>query len=350
MRRSAASGFLILLVLCHAVAGTLRAGELSRASIQAAADYSSGRRGDAMLVIQNGREIFSQYANGSHSGEAHKIYSGTKGFWIVAALQAEKEGILKLDERVSETLPEWRLDPRKARVTIRELLNFTSGLDAEFSLHGDGVPDRNAVALRVPMMADAGRRFIYGPAALQVYGEALKRKLAPHGQDPIGYLERKVLKPLGLGSQRYKKDRRGNPLLATGFQMTATQWARMGRLILAGGAPVVESRLLAQALRGSGANPAFGMGFWNNRAASQPGAREFDIENMLERKAPQQDWQNACLCRAAPPDLVAAIGSGYQRLFVIPSLDLIVVRQGRDARFSDGEFLRLLLGKQAADR
>jgi hypothetical protein len=87
------------------------------------------------------------------------------------------------------------------------------------------------------------------------------------------------------------------------------------------------------------------MGFWNNRAAGQFGAREFDIEDMLERKWSQQDWRAACLCRAAPADLVASIGSGYQRLFVIPSLDLIVVRQGQDARFSDGEFLRLLLDR-----
>ncbi len=54
---------------------------------------------------------------------------------------------------------------------------------------------------------------------------------------------------------------------------------------------------------------------------------------------------NACLCRDAPRDLVACVGSGYQRLYVIPSLDLIVVRQSRGGRFSDAQFLRLLLGK-----
>ena len=62
-------------------------------------------------------------------------------------------------------------------------------------------------------------------------------------------------------------------------------------------------------------------------------------------KAAPQDWRNTCLCRAAPTDLVASVGSGYQRLLVIPSLDLIVVRQGEDAKFSDGQFLRLLLGR-----
>ena len=66
------------------------------------------------------------------------------------------------------------------------------------------------------------------------------------------------------------------------------------------------------------------------------------------RNGRSQDWHDACLCRAAPSDLVACIGSGYQRLYVIPSLDLIVVRQGEGGRFSDARFLRLLLGKQGS--
>ena len=35
----------------------------------------------------------------------------------------------------------------------------------------------------------------------------------------------------------------------------------------------------------------------------------------------------------------------YQRLYVIPSLDLVVVRHGKGASFSDARFLRLLLGR-----
>jgi hypothetical protein len=42
---------------------------------------------------------------------------------------------------------------------------------------------------------------------------------------------------------------------------------------------------------------------------------------------------------------MASIGSGYQRLFVIPSMSLVVVRQGLGGKFSDSEYLRLLLGK-----
>ena len=87
----------------------------------------------------------------------------------------------------------------------------------------------------------------------------------------------------------------------------------------------------------------FGLGFWNNRLAAS-GGREVDPEDMLHRKWPQQQWRNTCLCRAAPSDLVASVGSGGQRLYVIPSMNLIVVRQGAPTKFSDGAFLRALLG------
>lgn len=44
-----------------------------------------------------------------------------------------------------------------------------------------------------------------------------------------------------------------------------------------------------------------------------------------------------------PHDLVVAAGAGKQRLYIIPSLDMVIVRQGQQARFDDTEFLSLLL-------
>jgi CubicO group peptidase (beta-lactamase class C family) len=331
-----------MFALCALIGGIGCAPALDAASMEAAAKYSAARRGSALLILQNGKTVFESYPGNHSAQEAHKIYSGTKGFWVLAALVAEEEGILKLDERVVETIDEWRRDDRKARITIRELLNFTSGLEPMSRLHGDTVPDRNGVALRLPVVAAPGERFIYGPSSLQVFDELFRRKLTSYGETPTHYLERKVLRPLGLGTQIYKRDRAGNPLLASGFRLTAEQWARMGRLILSGGAPIVSQRTLSQCLHGTRANPAFGMGFWNNRATGQD-AREFDIEDMLERDWWQQEWHDTCLSRDAPADTIASIGSGYQRLIVIPSMDLIVVRLGEDAKFSDGEFLRILL-------
>jgi CubicO group peptidase (beta-lactamase class C family) len=309
---------------------------LTPATIRAAAAYSASSGGKSFLAIQNGQTILEQ-----GGGEARKIYSGTKAFWGLAGLAAAEDGLLTLDEPVVNTIPEWRSDSRKARVTIRQLLDFSCGLDPVFSLHNDNPGDRDRIAIAAPIVASPGSAFIYGPSALQVFHQVLKEKL--RGESPTHYLERRVLHRLGLGSQRYLMDSAGNPLLAAGWKLSPRQWAKLGTLALAGGAPVVSSVEMAQCWRGSSANRAFSIGWWNNRAA--PGGREFDFEDMLRPRWPRQNWSGACICRDAPSDLVACIGSGYQRLYVIPSMGLVVVRQSSGGRFSDGRFLRLLLGK-----
>ncbi|MDQ2659140.1 MAG: beta-lactamase family protein, partial [Verrucomicrobiota bacterium] len=232
-------------------------------------------------MVQNGKTLYENNAS-----TPLKIYSGTKAFWCLAALAAAEDGILKLDERVAKTIPSWRNDPRKVRVTIRQLLDFSCGLEPGFRLHADDPGDRDAIAIRLPEVAEPGRAFIYGPSPLQVFHAVLKAKL--HGEKPRTYLERRVLRRLGLGPQRYLLDRAGNPLLAAGWLLSARDWSKLGQLILRNGAPVVSANSLDQAWRGSPPNHAYSLGWWNNRAA--PGGREFDFENMLTPKWSAQDW------------------------------------------------------------
>ena len=324
---------LMLLLTGSAVAMT----ELDPTAVRAAAEYSARHRGVSFLAIQNGRTLLEQDAK-----TPHKIYSGTKAFWNLAAVAAAEDGLIDLDERVADTITSWRSDSQKAQVTIRQLLDFDSGLEPLFSLQQTRSDDRNAAAIRARIVAEPGSAFIYGPAALQVFHQVLKEKL--RGQTPTRFLERRVLHRLGFGPQRYLPDRVGNPLLATGWILTARQWAKVGRMVVDQGAPLISRKSLEQCWRGTAANRAFSLGWWNNRAA--PNGREIDVEQMLMPKWANQDWHNACLCRDAPADLVACIGSEGQRLYVISSLKLIVVRQANGGSFSDARFLRLLLGRE----
>ena len=322
------------------VADRATAQQLDPAAIRAAASYSSNHHGASLLVIQRGKTLLEEYPAGGGLDTPRKIYSGTKAFWNLSALAAADDGLLKLDERVADTISQWQSDPRKSRVTIRQLLDFSCGLEPGFFLHSRDPGDRDAIAIKLPLIAEPGTVFIYGPGALQVFHRLLKAKL--RGEAPKHYLERRVLRRLGLGPQRYLQDRAGNPLLAAGWQLTARQWAKLGKLVLANGTPVVSSRSLAECWRGSLANPTFSLGWWNNRAA--PTGRDADFERMLSSKG--ENWNEACLCRDAPGDLVACIGSFHQRLYVIPSLQLIVVRHSSGGSFSDATFLRLLLGRK----
>ncbi|MES2599021.1 MAG: NYN domain-containing protein [Verrucomicrobiota bacterium] len=316
----------------------------SSAALQAAAKYCAERKSTTLLVKHQGKVIHESFANGGKRGQPNRIYSGTKGFWGLAAMAAVEDEILKLDENVADTITEWKEDARRSKVTVEQLLDFTAGLERGLAIHEDGLKNRNLMAIKRPMVATPGQNFIYGPSQLQVFHEVLKRKLATRvrKESPTRYLERRVLKPLGLGSQRYIADAAGNPLLAAGFMMSASQWAKLGECLLNQGAPVLKPSSFKTLLEGSSANSAYSFGFWNNRAAGRLG-REIDIENMLDVDWEQQSWNRVCVCKSAPADLIACIGSGYQRLYTIPSRELVIVRQGTNVRFSDGELLRTLL-------
>jgi CubicO group peptidase (beta-lactamase class C family) len=310
-----------------------------------AAKYSESKRGVSMLAIQNGQTIFEHYANGGSARGRWPIFSGTKSFWGIAALAAARDGLFKLDDPVSDTITEWKSDPRKSQITIRNLLNQTDGIEGASRLQRSSIRDRNAMAIRLSVVAKPGSAFIYGPSHLQIFSELLRRKLK--GRDVIRYFEASVSNRLGLGRLNYKKDASGNPLLATGFELTAREWARLGELILGQGSyhgrQILPAALLREAFAGSAANPSYGLTFWLNRQA--PDGREADMERMLDLRWQNAQWTNVCVCKDAPADMVVALGSGYQRLFVIPSLKTIVVRQGSNASFSDARFLRLVLGR-----
>ncbi len=303
--------------------------------IQALAAYAAAHGGHALLIKQNGKILHESYTNGYAKREPHRIYSGTKAFWCLTAFAAEKDGLLKLDEPVADTITEWQADKRKSRITVRQLLDFSSGLEPLFGLHENEYKDRTSAALKASFVGTTGKSFSYGPASLQVYHELLARKLQEKKQTPVRYLERKVLTPLDLGPQRYLPDQKGAPLLASGFMQTARQWSELGSWLL-------KHAEIQRVLQGSGSNTAFAFGFWNNHAAEGKSAREVDVEAMLDKKWAAQSWRNTCLCRVAPADLLACIGSYGQRLYIVPSQQLVIVRLAKDSKPNDAEMLRLL--------
>ncbi len=138
------------------------------------------------------------------------------------------------------------------------------------------------MAIWLPTLAEPGAAFIYGPSHLQIFSELLRRKLG--GRGTIAYFEEHVSDRLRIGHLNYKKDRRGNPLPATGFELTAREWARLGELVLGSGSyrghQIVPANLLREAFAGSQANLSYGLTFWLNQQA--PNGREMDMERMLD--------------------------------------------------------------------
>jgi CubicO group peptidase (beta-lactamase class C family) len=304
---------------------------------RAALAFSAERRGAAVLALKDGKPVCEGYAASGGPETPMEIWSGTKSFSGLMLAAAVQDGLIaSLDEPVATTLPEWRDDPAKARVTLRQLLSLTSGVRSTV-----GQVPTYADAIRIPLSTPPGEAFSYGPGPYQVFGEVMRRKLVAAGQpgDPYLYLKRRILDPIGLTPGAWRHMPNGDALLPQGAVLTAREWAKFGELVRAGGVwkgkPLVDRATFAELFKPAPANPAYGVTFWLPNPGVAAGGAGTDLGG-----APD-----------IPRDLVLAAGAGNQRLYIIPSRRLVVARlaefDGRPApggpRWSDAEFIRFFL-------
>jgi CubicO group peptidase (beta-lactamase class C family) len=306
----------------------------------AAAEYSARRGGLALVVIEGDRVALAIGQNGRRVTEAHPLHGASESFWGPLAVAAERDGLLDLDEPVAFTIQEWEGVHRKSDMRVRQLLQYTSGLESGVMPLLREEPDNHYErALALEMVAAPGERFQFGPSHLAVFGEVLRRKLAPKRTDALAYLERQILDPIGLEIAGWERDAAGNPDLANGARMTAGEWAKFGVLIRDrgywNGRVVLDAEGIEACLQRGEVQPRFGLTVWLN--APEPDAAR--SRGSIAGQAP-----------AFNEDFIMAAGAGNQRLYVIPALDLVVARFGEDDRdWRDPDFLDLIRAAAASD-
>lgn len=321
------------------------ASSAEQARYQLAADYSGDNRGLSVLVIKGDKVVFEQYDNGQSADTPHMLASGTKSFVGVMAVAAIEDKLLKLDERISDTITEWKSDPRRSKITIYQLLHLISGIKG-----GNlGRPPEYADAIKFEADFEPGTKFQYGPAPFQIFGEVMRRKLLPRKEGPFDYLKRRILDPIGLKVSFWQRGAYGNPHLPSGAFLTAREWVKFGIFVKNGGKwngkQIIPKKLLEQCFVGSKINPAYGLTFWLN---ARGGERGGDDESGTRRIPETTRISRDGIYANGPRDLFMAAGAAQQRLYIIPSLEMVIVRQGRLSRFNDAEFLaRILDGKTA---
>jgi CubicO group peptidase (beta-lactamase class C family) len=277
----------------------------------------------AFLVVHKGRIVAERYGSGAHKDMQLESWSMGKSMTATLIGRLIQMGHLRLWDRAP--VPEWQNSPGDPRAAIRiaDLLRMSSGL--QFS--GGGSSREQLARSFIPGSQDHGLGY---SAPIDVFRFSASRppEFPPNtagryrNSDPwlLGYVVRRTVENLGkeyltwpqrelfdtIGIRRFvmETDPYGNFIL-TGYNFgTARHWARLGLLYLNRGMWNGE-RLLPQEFVDFVATPApaweggvYGGLFWVNRSG-----RMYTL----------------------PTDAFYANGAGYQRTFIIPSRDLVIV-------------------------
>ncbi len=296
---------------------------LAAKRLAAAEALASKTSSVALLVWHRGALRYEKYWPPFDVTTRTNPNSMHKAVLALAIGAAVTDGVIpSLDSKASRWLTEWQGDARRD-VTVEDLLRMHSGIElprfgtwkATKLLLGSDLP---GAVLSLGYSRAPGTYFEYNNASSQLLLLLVERAT---GQRYADYLASRLWQPLGAAEAALWMDREGG--VPRGFCClfaSARDWLRVGLLLAADG-KVGERQLIAsewvQAMKTpSSTNPNFGMHLWlgsppqKERKYNDYSVKAFHSEKFLAE------------------DIYYIDGFGGQRVYVVPSRDLIVVRTG----------------------
>ena len=318
--------------------------ELNEATINSLIDYHQQEKGLSLLVWQNGKIQLEHYADGRRRSAVAASYCMNKSVTGLMAAILYAEGILSLDAPVSEVLADWKDDSR-GEITLRELLQHTTPLkvvsmrNPDFRtmeiLAGD---DIEKAALSNPV-DDLGLGFEYATINYQVAGAVIRRYVNnAFGKTYTEYLSEKIWQPIGAGDAWISSGKdNGIPRFYAGMQASAADWLKLGLLIKDNGKVNGKQIIPAEAIKvlttPSTTNALYGLGVWLD--APDDGSREYGPNTPVQVKHSEPYLAS---------DVVFFDGFGGQRVYIVASEDLVIVRTGQVSfSFDDSILVNLVL-------
>ena len=280
----------------------------NQSAVQPLLDYLELKNTKSFIVLHNGKIVIENYFNGHTADEPWYWASAGKTLTATVTGIAAQEGMLSINNKVSDYLGTgWTSAPiaKENLITNAHLLTMTSGLNDAL---GDDVSPAN-----LQYVADAGTRWAYH----NVYVKLQDVVAAATGQTWDSYFNTKLKSPIGMNGMWVQ-----NQGLSVYWSNTRSM-ARFGLLALNNGkwkdVQLVNSNFMQQATTTSqNINLAYGYLWWLNGKTSY--------------RLPQTQFQfNGKIIPTAPNDLYCALGKNDQKIYVVPSRKLVIIRMGTAA-------------------
>ncbi len=270
--------------------------------------YAGQNQSTAFIILHKGRIVSETYWRGWNSSSAAVIASATKSIAATLCGLTQQQGQLSIGEPVSKYLGKgWSKAPgaKEDLIQVRHLLAMTSGLDD---------------SLRY--VADAGTRWFYGNAA---YHQSLYLLDRVSGKSRDALTRDLLGSRIGLQHSAWRIDSLAgiNTMASSGRDM-----ARFGLFILSKGAWAGEQILTdtayfnAMTNTSQPLNRSYGYLWWLNGKSSfmLPSGDSGETSPVYNRT----------FIPAAPPSLIAALGRGDKKIYVVPAKDLVIIRHGSE--------------------
>lgn len=270
--------------------------------------FLEDKNSKSFILLHKGKLVVEHYMNG-HT-EVSPWYWASAGKTLTTAVVgiAEQEGLLAIENPVSDYLgTAWTSIPlaKEQLITCKNLLSMTSGLDDTL---GDSVLPEN-----LQYIADAGERWAYHNAYVKL-------------QDVVANASNQTWTTYFNSSLKNNIGMTGAWIPSNDFNVywsTTRSMARFGLLIAAKGkwetTQLISESFLTDATNASQSkNKAYGYLWWLNGKSSY--------------RLPQSQFEfQGALVPNAPDDMYCALGKDDQKIYIVPSKNLVVIRMGEAA-------------------
>lgn len=270
----------------------------------------------SLIVIKNDTLVVEYYKSPLNKDNDYEIHSAAKSFTsTLLGIAIDQGKIVSSQDKVLSFFPDLDtagIDPRKRSWTLEHFLTMQSGIDwDETADHSAIFPDNvnwMYTALKLPLRANPGERFIYTTPNVNVLSGLLTRTT---GMPTYDFAEKNLFTPLKISVRAWLKDPQGIYIGGTGMMFTPRDLARLGQLYLHNGSvdgkqiisrqwiqQTLAPRLSANRTWGDLKSVNYGYLWWNN----------YDSRDSL--------------CMAA--------GFAGQFIFVVPAKNMVIVTIGDD--------------------
>jgi CubicO group peptidase (beta-lactamase class C family) len=272
----------------------------------------------SVLLYQQGKLVMEEYFYGYNVDRTHQLRSATKS--VVSALTGiaiDRDALTGTDQLV---LPEMKYssyahpDPRKAKITLGDLLSMSSGLDCND--HSSDSPGRQTViddqpdwvkaTLDLPMINDAGSKAFYCSGGVAVVGQLTENRVHMSLPD---FAQANLFRPLGIARKNWvwNYDLTNADKEYSQIHLRPRDMLKLG-ILFANCGRWRGRRVISSA--------------WV-RAST---AEHSHVDNVSYGYFWWRPWLNAETAAGSQHvDTVAAQGNGGQKIYLVPQFDLVAV-------------------------